>query len=540
MSRDALPWSKHLPDGSERTDAFDAIVIGSGMGGMTAAALLAKLGQRVLVVEQHYVAGGFTHAFRRPGYEWDVGVHAVGEVTEHTLTGRLLSKLTDGRLQWASLGESYDEFTYPDGMRIAFPDSPAQFRENLIDAFPREQKAIDEYLHLVRAVSKTMRGYYLSRLAPRVAAPVLDRTLAKPAQRWLEMRTKDVVDGLTDDPRLRAVFTAQWGYYGSVPSRSSFAMQALVVKHFLHGAYYPVGGSKRIAVELLQTVANAGGWTTIRADVDQILVEGGRAAGVRLKDGREARAKKVVSAVGVRSTAEHLLPPEIAKDAWATSVSTLEPSPAHVCLYLGFEGDVAAAGATAANQWFYETYDMEVPAWDVRADGVRGEAPCLYCSFPSLKDPEHDAGPERRHTGEVVTFVPWETFAPFKDARWHKRGDAYEALKTELHDKLLEHFGKRMPGLAPLVKYAELSTPASTHHFVRPTHGAIYGLEPTPTRFRNAWLRPRAPLSGLFFAGSEVATVGVIGAMMGGVLGAAAAEPLRVVDYVRKMSDRQR
>lgn len=534
MSREALPWSKHLPDDADRPGAYDAVVIGSGMGGMTAAALLAKLGKRVIVLEQHYVAGGFTHAFRRPGYEWDVGVHAVGEVTEHTLTGRLLAKLTDGRLKWASLGDSYDEFTYPDGLQIAFPNSPAQFRENLIDAFPREQKAIDEYLHLVRAVSGTMRNYYLSRLAPRVASPLLDRTLARPAQRWLETHTKEVVDDLTDDPRLRAVFTAQWGYYGSVPSRSSFAMQALVVKHFLHGAYYPVGGSKRIAIELLQTVADAGGWTTIRADAERILVEDGRAVGVRLQGGREVRAKQVISAAGVRSTVERLLPPDIARDAWANSVARLEPSPAHVCLYLGFEGDVRAAGATAANQWFYETYDMEVDAWDVGPDGPRGEAPVLYCSFPSLKDPEHDPGPEQRHTGEVVTFVPWDVFAPFTEARWHKRGPTYEALKDKLQAALLAQFERHMPKLAPLIRYAELSTPASTDHFVRPVHGAIYGLEPTPTRFRNAWLRPRAPLPGLYFAGSEVATVGVIGAMMGGVLGAAAAEPLRVIDYVRR------
>ncbi|MEO1270145.1 MAG: NAD(P)-binding protein, partial [Myxococcota bacterium] len=89
-------------------------MIGSGMGGMTAAAMLAKLGQRVLVLEQHYVPGGFTHCFKRRKYHWDVGVHAVGEVTEHSMIGRLLARLTDGRLKWASLGGVYDEFYDPD------------------------------------------------------------------------------------------------------------------------------------------------------------------------------------------------------------------------------------------------------------------------------------------------------------------------------------------------------------------------------------------------------------------------------------------
>src|SRR5262245_34962110 len=93
-------YSIHSPE-----QKWDYIVIGSGMGGMTSAALLSKLGKKVLILEQQYVPGGFTHTFRRHRWEWDVGVHAVGEVTQHTLLGRLLSKLTDDNLQWATLGK---------------------------------------------------------------------------------------------------------------------------------------------------------------------------------------------------------------------------------------------------------------------------------------------------------------------------------------------------------------------------------------------------------------------------------------------------
>src|SRR5690606_20085967 len=107
-----------------------------------------------------------THMFKRPGYRWDVGVHAVGEVTRHSLTGRILSALTDRELEWASLGPVYDEFHFPDGYRVDFPDSPAQFRENLLEAFPDEREAIDGYLHLTRSVSKSMKSYYLARMAP--------------------------------------------------------------------------------------------------------------------------------------------------------------------------------------------------------------------------------------------------------------------------------------------------------------------------------------------------------------------------------------
>ncbi len=523
-------WNKRSPEGD-----WDTVVIGSGIGGMTAAALLSELGHRVLVLEQHYVPGGFTHVFKRKGWTWDVGVHAVGEVTEHSMTGRLLARLTRGRLQWTSLGPVYDQFHYPDGFTISFPDSPGQFREALVAAFPEEVEAIDRYLALVRETAAAMRGYYLSRALPVWLAKLTNRWLAGPAQPFFEQRTAEIVAGLTDNPQLRNLFTAQWGYYGSVPSRSSFAIQALVVKHFLHGGYYPIGGSEAIASELLRTLAENGGWTRIQADVDEILVEKNRAQGVRLATGEVLRASQVISAAGLPSTVRKLLPQDLQETDWARSVSELAPASAHVCLYLGFEGDIRSAGCGAANQWFCSTWSSEEDVWPVDGPGPLPDAPILYCSFPSLKDPEYDPGPTQRHTAEVVTFVSWSTFERWTDSRWKRRGEEYNAFKKRLEESLLRQFFAQRPELEPMLRYSELSTPLSTDHFCRPTRGSIYGIEPTPDRFSNPWLRPRSPVKGLFFGGSDVATVGVIGAMIGGGLAALAVEPWKTVRYLRSL-----
>ncbi len=515
-------WSRDLPDGG-----WDAIVIGSGMGGMTTAAILAKLGKRVLVVEQHTIPGGFTQTFQRPGYHWDVGVHIVGEMTERSYVGRLLSDLTEGRLQWESVGEVYDEFNFPDGFTIQFPSSKPAFRDTLYEYFPDEREAIDSYLAMVRSAARASAGYMQARVAPVVLAPGAKRKAARAALPFMNRTTADVLAELTDDHRLRAVLAAQWGYYGSTPEKSSFAMHALMVAHFLWGAFYPVGSAESIAREMLRTVADAGGWTLIRTEVERIVVRAGRAVGVRLSDGREIEAPTIVSAAGAPSTAR-LLGTE---QPWPEQ--DMPHGPAHVSLYMGFEGDISKHGANRYCQWFYDTWDMEKDVWPVRPGEKPARADVLFCSFPSLKDPSHDPGPDMRHTGEVITFVPWDSFQRWTDSRWQKRGPDYEEFKQELTDSLLDQYLGNYPELRPLVRLTEMSTPLSTDHFAAAHKGSIYGLASGPGRLLEPGLEPKTPVKGLFMSGVDVMAPGIAGALGGGALAALAAEPVAAMRYLR-------
>lgn len=521
-----LPLDKFQPTASEGAKEWDVIVIGSGIGGMGCAAALAKFGKRCLVLEQHYVPGGFTHTFSRKGFTWDVGVHCVGEMSPTDIPGHLMRWLSDGKIVWQHMGAQYEKFFYPNGFEVDFPSNPKDYRKVLEEKFPdaADRESIRKYFEVVKTANRDAKPFFASKAAPAWLAK-MGKNVRKLSKRpdYFAMTTAEVLAPIVSNPKLRAVLLGQWGYYGAVPSESSFAIHAMTVCHFAHGGYYPVGGAQVIAEHLLDTVQKTGGQTLVRAAVKQILIEDGRAVGVRMENGREFRARKVVSAAGARVTVERLLPEAQRREAWARKIESLQSSPPHICLHLAVEGDIHAAGGTSANQWFVESYDTEIRDWDV--SDPNAVAPILYMSFPSLKDPNHQPGPEQRHTAEVVTFVPWKAFEQWKETRRGLRNPDYMAFKKEIEARLVAQLSKYVPKILAITKFQELSTPLSTVHFTRAIEGGIYGLEATPRRFAMSELRTRTPIPGLYLGGSDVTTLGITGAFVGGLLAAGTIDP---------------
>ncbi len=516
-------YSIYKPSASRSATPRDAIVIGSGMGGMACAATLAKFGKRVLLLEQHYMPGGFAQTFSRKGYTWDVGVHCVGEMGPRSMPGKILSWLTNDKVEMEPIGKAYDTVFLPGGVVFEYPDNWREFKKRLEDMFPEEKDAIAKYFELIWKVSKSVRPFLLLRTLPPVLHKIGLQLFHRKVDYWTRTTT-EVLDELTGNARLKSILTAQWGGYGVIPKRSCFALHALVIRHFWNGGYFPSGGSQKMVDHLLQTVKDAGGETLVRASVEEILVRRGKAVGVRLHGGEEIFAPIVVSAAGARSTIERLLPEKLKKTRWATDILKIPQSSGCVCLNLGLQGDVVAAGGTPSNQWLFETWDMDAAAyWDVNKPN--SIAPALYLSFSSLKDPKHVPGPEQRHTCEVITFVPWDAFSKWQHTRRGNRDPEYVAFKKDLEERLLRQLKSHLPKLVDLIKYHELSTPLSSTFFTRAPQGAIYGLEATPQRFMSPRLGTRTPIKNMYMAGGDVAVLGVIGAMIGGVLAACTIKP---------------
>lgn len=500
---------------------WDVIVIGSGIGGLAAAAALGKRGKRVLLLEQHSVAGGQTQTFRRQGWEFATGVHYVGGVGPQAGSegqfGRLLAWLSNDALRFAPCSNPYDIVRLP-GFEFGIPHPEAAYRAALLLRFPGEQGAIERWFqasHDAREAAFTLMALHS---LPSWIAVGLRLLRGKPAEVWAR-HTLAVELARVGNPRLRAVLGARWGNYGAAPATAPFVEHALVTGSYDAGAYYPVGGPSRFAQTLLPAVLAAGGECRLGAEVHRILVEGGRATGVEVVQNgvtRTESALHVISDIGVANTVDCLAEDQV--PGWREEVRAMSPGLGFVALYIGLEGDIAAAGASSANYWIYEQDDVG-RLWQQPADE---DAPGLFVSFPSLKDPAWQGPP----TAEVLALVDQSAFAPWLSLAGEALGSAeredYNAFKDWVAARLRAQFERHFPVLASMVRFCEAATPRTQQHFARTLGGSMYGLEMTGNRIGSTALNLRTPVTGLVLTGQDVAGPGVQAAFMVGLMAAAA------------------
>lgn len=506
---------------------WDAIVIGSGIGGMTAAGLLAGVaGKKVLILEKHSEPGGLTHTFRRQGASWDVGLHYVGELETGSQSRQLFDYLSGGHLQWNKMPEDFERFIYP-GFEFAVPSDPKTYEQRLIDCFPEEQSAIHRYFgDIVAARRWVVLGFVRGRV-PQAVAPLIG-LIQRLTGGDAKQTTKRYLDKHFQSSALRALLATQWGDYGLPPARSAFAIHAQIVSHYLHGAWFPDGGSSRIARTFETGIERCGGVIRVCQEVTEILVEDGRATGVKVLDRRGPVPREVIhlapvviSNVGAPITFKQLLPVDGETGSKTAElralIERLKGGMSAVTLYLRITEPVSVLGVRGENFWINTNMDHDAVEAHARMV-LEGKPAHAYVSFPSAK-----SGEERFHTAEIIAFVDYQAFVQWNDKPTGDRGIAYAALKNRISDGLLQVAETAIPGLTALVDYAELSTPLTVEHYTSHPGGQFYGLPATPERYRSQLLGPRTPIEGLYLSGEDAGCLGIVGAMQGGVSAASQA-----------------
>lgn len=492
----------------------DVIVIGSGIGGLTAGLALARAGRRVLVLEQHYLPGGWTHSFTLEGHTFSPGVHYLGELEEGANLRRFFEGLGVGRhLAFHELApDGYDHLLVA-GERYDVPKGRERHAERMMRRFPRISQGIARYFATCRAIAEELdRAGDLLSLPALIKAPFRLPNLT----RWAFSSLDALLDACgIDEPMARAFLTARCGNHGLPPSDVSLPAHAVMIQHYMNGAYYPVGGARRIPAAFLKELRAHGGAIRLRTRVSEILVERGRAIGVRLEDGETLRAHDVISNVDAALTYETLLPRSAGFQR--RRARRMRPSVSSLSLFAATDMDLSAYDS--GNYWWYRHSDVAGVYRRMERQLPSDELEGLFVSISSMKDPRGQA----QHTLEMFTFVPNAPFETWKESETGLRPASYDRLKGELMGAMLRAADQVIPGLSRRITFAELGTPLTNDFYCASWRGACYGIAKTPWQVGPFAFATRAPVSNLYLCGASTVSHGVAGAGISGLFAAQAA-----------------
>ena len=553
---------------------LDTIVIGTGSGGCACGNLLAQAGQKVLMLEQHEErTGGCTHTFRQEGCEWDTGLHYTSEgmsLATHR-AGALLKFMTKGKQEWQRLDDPYDQLYFPNDNAVA-PGRPNyndyEFNtgaENVIQSVVERidpgneelRKKCETWMKLCTIVNQDFTALGWSRILPKFMHFMFRKRIDE-LYKLASYTVRDVQyaifnhgysiddllqecpkapEGPEPDPvlrRVKAVLNHPIGDYAVQPREATYVAQGITMAHYMEGAAYTIGPTQNISIRSSSMVREMGGEVMCDATVEQIIIEKGRAVGVRVRSTSagpkgsltEIRARNIVCATSVFNLYHKLLPPDhpSVRDFFDPTKRTIKESNGHIFLFCKIKGDAQELDLPRHNMWYFNGYDVDQAFDKYNADPVNERPPTVYIGFPCTKDPTWRKRLPGVSNCILISDGRWDWFAKWSGTAVHERGEDYEKFKSQLAKHLLDVLHETVPQVKGKIEYWTLGTPLTDVSYLSSFHGGSYGTKCDTNIFNelnSKWTTtPRTPIPGLYMAGADAFLPAVCGAMYGGILGA--------------------
>jgi len=475
-------------------DQFDVIIIGAGLGGLTAGAKLSREGRRVLLIEQHDIPGGCATTFKRKDYTVEVGLHELDGLDDKDVKRGIFEELdVMDNIDFVKLPEFYrfvhnkDEFIMPHNRK--------QATHLLIEKFPNEKKAILKFFAIIYGIKKEILKYPKNRILRFLLLPlfpVLFPNLTKYAKKSIG----DILDQITGNEKLKLILLTNLAYYHDDPHTLSSVYFSAGQASYFEGGYYIRGGSQKLSDYLARYIQDHGGKIIYRHLVSKIITKNGRATGVEYKKVRgknapllTADAKFIIANAAIPNVI-HMLKGE-SRSLLEEKTSNMSISNSIITLYLGLNTSPSEFGnrhysTFILNEKINNLYNM---ADDLKSVDYTTKS-FTYVDYSQINSNLTKNGKHLMVLATTDYIQSWNGLSR----------EEYKKKKEEVSQIFIKRLDNVLPGISKSIDYYELATPKTIERYTLNPEGTVYGFAQTVDQSGKNRIRAKSPVDGLYFA----------------------------------------
>lgn len=483
-------------------EIYDFVIIGSGLGGLECAYILASEGHKVIVLEKNHQIGGNLQVFSRDKCVFDTGVHYIGSLDEGECLNQFFKYfgLLD-TLKWKRMDDDcFDMIRFSDGKEYALGQGYERFQRNLINDFPEEEKAIKMYCAKIQEICLQFPLYNLENTVSENY--IMDEEL-------LGLNAADYINSLTENLRLRAVLAGNNPLYAGVESKSPFYVHALISNSYIMGSYRLKDGGSQIAIQMSKYIRQFGGKVVKRKNViGANYTEDGHISEVIIEGGETVKGKQFISNVHPAVSIDIFGENRFIK-AYRKRIKNLENTISTFIVHLVFEKD----SFKQLNHNTYQYYSNDV--WD-GADYTDETWPKNFF----ISTPVTSSGDEYAESMSVMAYMKYEDVEKWGKvsntiANPNERGEEYNAFKQKKAQVIIDRLEDVYPGIKSKIKSVHTSTPLTFRDYIGDNEGSLYGILKDSNSPLKSLINSKTKVPNLFFTGQNLILHGILGATIG-------------------------
>ncbi len=493
--------------------AYDAIVIGSGISGMTAGTILAKHGYKILVLEQCRVLGGLMQIFRRGSCHFPTGIHCLGGLAPGQIMWKYFTYMgvMDHIKPVASESDCFARLSFP-GLEFDIPNGHDTFADKLLEKFPGEKTAILQFFEDMKSCVSQFALYNLKEPTGNMSSFFQSTTL------------EDYLNNLTDNEELYLILTALNPFYCMGPDECPLYIHLLTIDSFLQSTWRLDENETTITDAFVNVIGQLGGEIRNNSQVDEILTDNGQTRGVRLTNGEVIASDNVIF-TGHPKQLLSLCADKQLKPAFRQRIGSTEDTNGMFSVGMEWKGGECPFARHDAFVYLHRD-----PAIHYSQKVSRDDSKPQFIYFTAVTNPDGES-----YSVTALCMMTYEELSQWHDTSLNKRPESYKAMKEKLAKSILSAMNVKWPGSTDFVEIKTTSTPLTVRDYTFSPTGSAYGVKRTVKGLKSTRLSPMTKVKGLYLSGQNIVMSGVLGSMISSVDCCGAM--LGIKQLVREISD---